>query len=138
MKRFVAAGIKVGHRFEAKRKAYLSPRTVAFNVHGVRLAIHRMTGPSRLVVLGCQYADAANSPRLLREAGDRPQYPRATDQRNEIAPPHSITSSATAINVVGMVMPSAFAVFKSITSSNLVGRWTGRSPGFSRLRMRST
>ena len=25
-----------GHRFEAKRKAYLSPRTIAFNVQGVR------------------------------------------------------------------------------------------------------
>ena len=32
------------HRFEAKRKAYLSPRTVAFNVHGVRVAVHRVTG----------------------------------------------------------------------------------------------
>ena len=37
------AGTKAGHRFEAKRKAYLSPRTVAFNVQGVRLAVHRVT-----------------------------------------------------------------------------------------------
>src|SRR5260221_1496329 len=44
-----AAGIKAGHRFEAKRKAYLSPRTVAFNVHGVRLAVHRMTGEIRIL-----------------------------------------------------------------------------------------
>ena len=36
-----AAGTKARHRFEAKRKAYLSPRTVAFNAHGVRLAVHR-------------------------------------------------------------------------------------------------
>ena len=28
----------------SKRKAYLSPRTVAFNVHGVRVAVHRVTG----------------------------------------------------------------------------------------------
>jgi len=28
----------------AKRKAYLSPRTIAFNVHGIRLAVHRVTG----------------------------------------------------------------------------------------------
>ena len=41
-----AAGIAAGHRFEAKRKAYLSPRTVAFNVQGIRLAVHRMTGRS--------------------------------------------------------------------------------------------
>ena len=38
-----------GHRFEAKRKAYLSPRTVAFNVHGVRLAVHRVTGEIRIL-----------------------------------------------------------------------------------------
>jgi CO/xanthine dehydrogenase Mo-binding subunit/aerobic-type carbon monoxide dehydrogenase small subunit (CoxS/CutS family) len=44
-----AAGIKAGHRFEAKRKAYLSPRTVAFNVHGIRLAVHRMTGEIRIL-----------------------------------------------------------------------------------------
>ena len=31
-----AAGAQGGHRFEARRKAYLSPRTVAFNVQGVR------------------------------------------------------------------------------------------------------
>ncbi len=44
-----AAGVAAGHRFEAKRKAYLSPRTVAFNVHGVRLAVHRMTGEIRIL-----------------------------------------------------------------------------------------
>jgi CO/xanthine dehydrogenase Mo-binding subunit len=44
-----AAGTAVGHRFEAKRKAYLSPRTVAFNVHGIRLAVHRMTGEIRIL-----------------------------------------------------------------------------------------
>jgi putative selenate reductase molybdopterin-binding subunit len=44
-----AAGSKAGHRFEAKRKAYLSPRTVAFNVQGIRLAVHRMTGEIRIL-----------------------------------------------------------------------------------------
>jgi CO/xanthine dehydrogenase Mo-binding subunit/aerobic-type carbon monoxide dehydrogenase small subunit (CoxS/CutS family) len=39
-----AAGVRAGHRFEAKRKAYLSPRTVAFNAHGIRVAVHRITG----------------------------------------------------------------------------------------------
>ena len=33
---------------------------------------------------------------------------------------------------------SAFAVFRLMTSSNLVGSMTGRSAGFSPLRMRST
>jgi hypothetical protein len=50
---------------------------------------------------------------------------------------HSMTSSARASNDGGTVMPSAFAVFRLITSSYLVGTCTGRSPGFSPLRMRS-
>jgi putative selenate reductase molybdopterin-binding subunit len=44
-----AAGNKAGHRFESKRKAYLSPRTVAFNAHGVRLAVHCVTGEIRIL-----------------------------------------------------------------------------------------
>jgi CO/xanthine dehydrogenase Mo-binding subunit len=44
-----AAGVRDGHRFEAKRKAYLSPRTTAFNVHGIRLAVHRITGEIRIL-----------------------------------------------------------------------------------------
>ena len=36
-----AAGAKVNHRFTVSRRAYLSPRTIAFNVQGVRLAVHR-------------------------------------------------------------------------------------------------
>jgi putative selenate reductase molybdopterin-binding subunit len=43
------AGTKDGHRFLAKRKAYLSPRSIAFNAHGVRLAVHRMTGEIRIL-----------------------------------------------------------------------------------------
>ena len=44
-----AAGTRDGHRFEAKRKAYLSPRTVAFNAQGVRVAVHRVTGEVRVL-----------------------------------------------------------------------------------------
>jgi CO/xanthine dehydrogenase Mo-binding subunit len=44
-----AAGTKVGHRFAVSRKAYLSPRTIAFNVQGVRLAVHRVTGEIRIL-----------------------------------------------------------------------------------------
>src|SRR3954453_14825674 len=43
------AGTQAGHRFEAKRKAYLSPRSVAFAVHGIRLAVHRITGEIRIL-----------------------------------------------------------------------------------------
>ena len=63
---------------------------------------------------------------------------RAAKQRDELAPPHSITSSARASSVAGTSRPSALAVLRLITSSNLVGACTGRSAGFSPLRMRST
>jgi len=43
------AGTAAGHRFEAKRRAYLSPRSVAFTAQGVRLAVHRMTGEIRIL-----------------------------------------------------------------------------------------
>src|SRR5215831_100209 len=49
---------------------------------------------------------------------------------------YSITSSARASSDAGTVIPSAFAVLTLITSSNLVGCRTGRSAGFSPLRMR--
>ncbi len=44
-----AAGAAVDHRFTVSRKAYLSPRTIAFNVQGVRLAVHRVTGEIRIL-----------------------------------------------------------------------------------------
>jgi putative selenate reductase molybdopterin-binding subunit len=44
-----AAGCLEGHRFEAKRKAYLSPRTTAFNVQGFRVAVHLVTGEIRIL-----------------------------------------------------------------------------------------
>src|ERR1700745_3321658 len=51
---------------------------------------------------------------------------------------HSNTSSARASSVGGISSPSALAVLTLITSSNLVDRWIGRSPGFSPLRRRAT
>jgi hypothetical protein len=53
-------------------------------------------------------------------------------------PPHSITSSARASKDWGTAKPSAFAVFKLMASSYLLGACTGKSAGFSPLSMRST
>src|SRR5712664_1655673 len=50
-------------------------------------------------------------------------------------PCYSITSSARVSSVGGTMMPSAFAVFKLITSSYLVGCSTGRSAGFAPLKI---
>src|SRR5262249_26885886 len=74
-------------------------------------------------------------PRLLRARRKRP-HRRAADERDDLASLHSITSAAMASTPGGIVRPSAFAVLRLITSSNLVGCTTGRSAGFVPLRMR--
>src|SRR5262249_59653542 len=73
--------------------------------------------------------------RLLRTCRERPCR-RAAGQRDELAALHSITSSASNCIVLGTVSPSAFAVLRLITSSNLVGCTTGKSAGVAPLRVR--
>src|SRR5262249_44298662 len=76
--------------------------------------------------------------RLLRARRERPRDRRATEQRDEVAAVHSITSSARARSLSGIWRPSALAVLRLITVSYLAGACTGSSAGFSPLRMRST
>src|SRR5262249_58492145 len=69
-------------------------------------------------------------PRLLRARRKRP-HRRTGEKCDELATAaHSITSSARASSLSGTARPSAFAVLRLITSSNLVGCCTGRSVGF--------
>ena len=72
--------------------------------------------------------------RLLRRAAERPRR-SAAEQRDELAPLHSITSSARASSVGGTVRPSALAVCRLMTNSNLVDCKTGRSAGLAPLRI---
>ena len=51
---------------------------------------------------------------------------------------YSMTSSARASSVGGISRPSALAVLRLITSSNLVGCSTGRSAGLAPFRILST
>src|SRR4029077_1508465 len=74
---------------------------------------------------------------LLRPRRERPRS-RPAEQRDELAPPHSITSSASASNLSGIWRPNVLAVLRLITVSYLVGACIGSSAGFSPLRMRST
>src|SRR6516162_1194805 len=72
--------------------------------------------------------------RLLRPRRERPCR-RSAEQRDELAPVHSITSSASESRLSEILMPSASAVLRLITVSNLVGCSTGRSAGFAPLRI---
>ena len=57
---------------------------------------------------------------LLRPRRERPRNRRTAEQREELAPLHSITSSARASNVGGISRPSALAVSRLIISSTFV------------------
>src|SRR5262245_40223956 len=81
-----------------------------------------------------QHADPPHPLGLLRARRERPRR-RATEQRDELASFHSITSSARASSVGGISRPRARAVLRLITNSNLVDCWTGRSDGFAPLRI---
>src|SRR5215471_16969985 len=89
----------------------------------------------RIASLPDHDAKAIDMGRLLRARRERPRS-GAADERYELAPLHSITSSARPSSIGGTVRPIVLAVFRLITSSNLVGCWTGRSPGFSPMKMR--
>src|SRR5262249_55376963 len=68
--------------------------------------------------------------RLLRLCCKRPCRSHASEQADELAPLHSITSSARASSVGGISRPRALAVVRLMTRSNLVGCSTGMSAGF--------
>src|SRR5262249_41055829 len=74
---------------------------------------------------------------LLRAGRERPRH-RAAKKGDEVAPLHSITSSARASRVAGTSRPRAPAATVLMTSSYLVGISIGKSPGFAPLRMDAT
>src|SRR5437763_16966083 len=75
---------------------------------------------------GAEKADHRH--RLLLRA-ERARRRHRAAQQQQITAPHSMTSSARARIDGGTVRPSALAVLRLTTSSNLAGRWTGRSAG---------
>src|SRR5215472_8944500 len=75
---------------------------------------------------------------LLPARRERPRDRRAANERDELAPLHSITSSARSRIPVGIVTPSALAALRLTTVSNAVACCTGRSASFSPLRTRPT
>src|SRR5262249_21176602 len=60
-----------------------------------------------------------------------------TEPHDELAPRHSITSSARTRSVGGTAQPRALPAFRLIMNSNLTGCSIGRSPGLAPLRILS-
>src|SRR6266567_1128873 len=112
------------------RKASLDDEITAFEVADTThpltkiLDVHVWRGSRRQI---------ANTHRLygpLRPRRERPRGHSATANHcDELAPLHSITSSAVICMINGTVRPSALAVLRLITNSSLVGCSTGKSVG---------
>src|SRR5262245_21832867 len=79
-------------------------------------------------------ADALGEGRGSEEGTAGQQH--AAEQCDELAPLHSITSSAVASSACGTLRPRTFAVCRLMMNSNLAARITGSSAAFSPLRMR--
>ena len=77
--------------------------------------------------------EADHRPGALRPRGERSGR-RSTEPCDNVAAPHSITSSARSSTAVGKSMPKLLAVLALTTSSNLVGRSIGSSAGLAPLR----
>src|SRR5262249_55994236 len=69
---------------------------------------------------------------------ERPRCRSAAEQRDELASDHSITLSARASSVGGMVRSSAFAVLMLMLVTSFVENSTGRSAGLLPFRILST
>src|SRR5262249_33154619 len=130
------------HLLAARREAIVNADVAGFRPSTLiePLPECREAGFCLRIVLGeaHQHADPPHSVALLRARRERPRRRRAAEQRDELPSPHSITSSAVESNDGGTVRPSALAVLRLMTSSNLFGACTGRSAGFSPRSMRST
>src|SRR5262245_9025536 len=117
----------------------LSPRSAAFNRHVLALEVADFVeapaerrGKGRI---GRSGIDEIRPP--VSTGRNRPRNRRAAEQCDELATTaHSITSSASASTLSGILTPSAFAVLRLITNSNLVGCTTGRSATFSPFKIR--
>jgi hypothetical protein len=101
----------------------------------------RPSTPGRVVVVvRGQDAHRVNGrARLLGFGGERrARRPPAKVPMNARRSSYSITWSARSRSDGGIVRPRGLAVWRLMTRSSFVGRWTGRSPGVAPFRILST
>src|SRR5262245_51787774 len=123
----------------ASTPAGVDPHVAAVGPAQLLQPLHecRETGLTIHIVRGLanEHSDPPHLLGLLRARREWPRGCRAAEQCDELALPHSITSSARASKLSGTVSPRAFAVLRLITSSNRVGCTTGSSAGLAPLRI---
>ena len=84
-----------------------------------------------------QVSDPPDPALRLRAQRERPRSSYATQDQNQRAAPHSITSSARASRIGGSSILSSLAVLMLMTNSSLLACSTGKSAGLAPLRIRS-
>src|SRR6267143_5330957 len=90
----------------------------------------RLQGGRDMIEAHMKETDLVHLARLLRVSGERRNEDgEDEDGQSEPMSCHRITSSALSSSDCGIVRPSALAVLRLMTSSNLEGRSIGRSPG---------
>jgi integrase/recombinase XerD len=91
----------------------------------VRLKVKHIDSAQKIIRIeqskGRKDRNVMLSPEMLDLLRQMVELRRAAEKRDELAPLHSITSSARSGNAGGMLNPSARAVLRLTTSSNLVG-----------------
>ena len=124
------------------------PRLAAGHAHDCRHMSRRVIGRTRSYWVSAPlHGSAGDTPAGCREDASTtrrwyPAYALRSPARHTPAltpaPAYLITSSAWKRSVGGIVRPSASAVLRLMTSSNVVGCSTGRSAGLAPLRILST
>src|SRR5882757_3599956 len=119
------------------RPAIIDRHVLALDVTGLAQSLtERGQRHLRVGRANTEVADHRHS--RLRAYTERPRDRCPPKQRDELEPPHSITSSARTRNASGIGRLIALAVARFTTRSNLVGCSIGRSAGFAPLRIFST
>ena len=113
--------------------------SVAPRTSGLPCGNHQPHRPILRSAFRCAVAESYDwHRRPLCTRRKRPRRRQPAEQRDELAPFHSITSSARASSIGGISRPSALAVLILITNSKWIGCSTGSSAGWAPFRILST
>src|SRR6516162_8964014 len=106
---------KIGCKFRQTTDIIFSPtvfegHVLTFDIAGPLEPLTKFAQDRSVAVRGCRVEHPDYGYLLLRSRRERPPDRRATEQRDELAPPHLITSSAIASSDAGRAIPMVSAV----------------------------